>query len=432
MSARPARMYLDKGEIDRPVIDVSRERMALVFDRFDHVVVSFSGGKDSTVCLNLALEEHRRRNGAPDDPGSWTGQKLHVLFYDEEAIPYQTEEYVRRVAEIPDVDLTWLCLPVRHLNACSPAHPWWYCWDPDQPEKWCRPLPPEAVTEWPGFPVHPADARPQIPDATGLFFDPATYGTVGFVMGIRAQESMTRLRAVTRRKEENWIVEHGGTFARGNVFKCYPVYDWQTPDVWTAPARFGWDYNEAYDVQELIGIHGSGQRIAPPFGAEPMQMLHMYAKGFPELWDKMVDRVPGAATAARYSRTELYAFKGRPAPREGETWQDLIRRLLLRHEPTIRAEVAQRLQGEISWHANKIHELGWKLSDNPILPTAPHPVTGMSWEWVAMIAMRGDVKKRKTAGWELGEDSPEQRKRLWAEYRAQRDEIRSAEKVVSA
>jgi predicted phosphoadenosine phosphosulfate sulfurtransferase len=459
-------MYLDKIEDERNVLDLARERVAIIFDRFDHVCVSFSGGKDSTCCLNICLDEHRRRHGTPPgvsgprdsgdpevatsrqgeigiggaspegndgDAGAaqtWDGAKMHVLFYDEEAISYQTEEYVRRVAQLPDVELTWLCLPVRHLNACSPAHPWWYPWDPDVPDKWVRPMPPEGIGEWPGFPVYPVEDRPQVPDATGLFFDPKVHGVVAFVMGIRADESMTRLRAVTRKKEENWIVQHLGTHDKGNVWKCYPIYDWKTADVWTAPKAMGWDYNQSYDIQELIGIHGSGQRIAPPYGAEPMQMLHMYAKGFPEVWDKMVDRVPGAAAAARYSRTELYGFRGRPAPKQGETWQQLIERLLSKHSPENRQEVASRLQQEIRWHYMKIREMGWRETEHPILPTAPHPLTGMSWEWCAMIALRGDVKRRKTAGWELGEDSQEQREKLWAAYRQQFEETQFAKRTV--
>ena len=420
MGARKARMYLDKQVVDKNVYDLARERIEMIFDRFDHVCVSFSGGKDSTVCFNLTYEEAKRRDRLP----------LDVVFYDEEAISYQTEDYVRRVAQLPGVSLRWMCLPFTMLNACSPAHPWWWCWDPAIPEKWTREMPPEAIAEWPGFPVYPMEKRPQIHEAVGMFFDPQKHGTVGYVMGIRATESMTRLRAVTRKKEENWIVQHLGDYDKGHVWKCYPIYDWQTSDVWTAPNKFGWDYNESYDIQELIGIHGSNQRIAPPYGAEPMQMLHMWAKGHPELWDKMVDRVPGAAAAARYSRTELYAFRGRPKPKRGETWQELIRRLLEKHEASVRKEVATRIQQEIRWHYMKIEEAGWKREDHPILPTAPHPMTGMSWEWLAMIALRGDIKRRKVAGWELGEDTPERREKLWAEYRSQREEDLTARRAV--
>lgn len=448
--ARSARMYLDKTDVEESVLDMALGRMALAFDRFDHMAVSFSGGKDSTCCLNLALHEHRKRHGIP--PGvkggerwpldgekypEWDGKKLEVIFYDEEAISYQTEDYVRRVSQLPDVSMRWFCLPFTLLNSTSTKYPWWWPWDEADREKWCRPMPPEGIHEWDGFPLYPMEQRPQIHDAVGMFFSPEEHGTVGYIMGIRADESMTRLRAVTRRMEENWIVQHLGRFDKGNVWKCYPIYDWRTADVWTAPSKFGWDVNETYNLQELHGFHGSRQRIAPPFGAEPMQMLGMWATCHPELWDKMVDRVPGAATAARYARTELYGFGGRAKPKRGESWEELIVRMANKHHGSVRTIVKERLKDEVSWHYNKIVEAGMAptiadaMKTHPILPTAPHPITGMSLQWLAMIAQRGDIKRRKVAGWELGEDSPENRRKLWANYKAEWEEQQTAERAVN-
>ena len=79
---------LKKEVVNKSVLDLAYERLNNVFDQFDTVSVSFSGGKDSTICLNLTLEVARQRNRLP----------LDVVHWDEEAIPYQTEEYVRRVS----------------------------------------------------------------------------------------------------------------------------------------------------------------------------------------------------------------------------------------------------------------------------------------------------------------------------------------------
>ena len=105
-----------KKDIEKDVYTLAIERINRTYDIFDNVVVMFSGGKDSTVCLNLALQVAKERNKLP----------LHVYFFDEEAIPYETIDYVTRVADLPEIKMNWLCLPVKHRNGCSRNHPYWY------------------------------------------------------------------------------------------------------------------------------------------------------------------------------------------------------------------------------------------------------------------------------------------------------------------
>ncbi|HGC7361608.1 TPA: phosphoadenosine phosphosulfate sulfurtransferase, partial [Streptococcus agalactiae] len=40
----------------KTVYDLAMSRIKYIFDNFDHVYISFSGGKDSGVMLNLALK----------------------------------------------------------------------------------------------------------------------------------------------------------------------------------------------------------------------------------------------------------------------------------------------------------------------------------------------------------------------------------------
>jgi hypothetical protein len=94
----------------------------------------------------------------------------------------------------------------------------------------------------------------------------------------------------------------------------------------------------------------------------------------------------------------------------------LINRLLDRWPPEEQKKIRERIKEEIRWH--------YRNTPNPILPTAPHPITGMTAEFLSMIAMRGDLKKRRTAGWELGENTPENQKKIALEYRAQHREMK--------
>lgn len=370
--------------VDTDVLTLARERLAHVFDLHDHVAVSLSGGKDSTVILNLTLEEAQRRGRLP----------LRVVFFDEECIYFENIEYIRRVAANPDIALEWYCLPVKHRNACSSESPYWSPWAPEDQDRWVRPLPPEAITELPGYDAADPEHRKSIPEISGLLFPPAL-GNCAFILGIRADESITRRRAVSFRTTDNYIVKHssgyGGTgkvMGWGNLWKAYPIYDWRTPDVWLAPKLLGWDYCHVYDLMDKIGISPSQQRLAPPFGEEPMQGLHQWHLIEPELWFRMCARVPGAATARRYARTELYAFGDLPQRPAGLTYEEFLTGLIeQKHEGKIRAQVAKSVRGLIRQHFNK--------TGDPIGIHKEHPQTGISWDFLLKIAIRGDFKNRK-------------------------------------
>jgi predicted phosphoadenosine phosphosulfate sulfurtransferase len=395
------KLSLEQVRLDQDVYSLACERTAEVFRRFDHVMVAFSGGKDSTAVLNVALEV------AHSSPEFARHLPLRVVHFDEEAIPYETEQYVRRVSQRDDVALEWYCLPVRHRNACSRRSPWWWPWAPEARDLWCRPLPPEAITELSGFPVWPAEARPSIPDSNGLLAPPRL-GNVAMLMGIRAQESLTRHRALLRKRELNYLVKSDAGTSAGNLWKAYPVYDWTTRDVWTAPARLGWDYNRAYDRLEMAGLTHYQQRCSPAFGEEPLEKLHTYAQCFPDVWAKMVDRVPGVGAAARYARTELWAYRDRPEKPPGMLWPEFIAHYLGKFGSADAAMIAARVGEEMRLHYRKVSQ--------PIAAKTRHPATGVSWEWLLMVAMRGDFKGRKNAGQEQEPSNPERTGRVWRRY----------------
>lgn len=398
-------MILKKHVVDEDVLTLARQRMAQAFDQFDTVMVSFSGGKDSTVVLNLALEEAERRNRLP----------LWVLSFDEEAIPYQTEDYMRRVANDPRVNFTWLCLPVVHRNGCSKASPVWYPWAPEDEDKWVRPMPPEGLTTYGAWPTDPPSLRLSIPDGVHLLFDKRTHGRTVMLMGIRADESLLRQRAVSRREVDNWLIPHfPGTADRAWVWKGYPIYDWSTPDVWRAPAQLGWDTNEAYDLMEMAGMPWEAQRCAPPYGEQPMRGLWTFKVCFPELWDRMAVRVPGAQTAARYASTELYGagragFTGDDLA-EGDTWDAKCARLLEEHPEGVRQFVANKIVTWAKWH--------YLHTTDPIL-FAPHPVTGVGWQFLLRVAEKGDFKDRLQPPHTLDETV---RARMRSAYEAERSQ----------
>lgn len=44
------------------VYDLAQERLHVIFQNFDNIYISFSGGKDSGVLLNLCIDYIRKHN----------------------------------------------------------------------------------------------------------------------------------------------------------------------------------------------------------------------------------------------------------------------------------------------------------------------------------------------------------------------------------
>ena len=53
---------MKKEIVTKNVYDLAQERLRMIFNEFDNVYISFSGGKDSGVLLNLCIDYIRRNN----------------------------------------------------------------------------------------------------------------------------------------------------------------------------------------------------------------------------------------------------------------------------------------------------------------------------------------------------------------------------------
>ena len=349
---------------------------------------------------------------------------MKVVFWDEEAIAPNTVDYVRRVSQDPRVDMKWLCLPITHINACSREHPHWACWDQEAKDLWCRELPTDdcVITEADlGYKFARAPFSQHI--HTSITLCGVHEGTVGLMLGLRADESLSRYRSVAKRQYLNYISPcpspYKGTKSREEIQKAAdkmgvmdvdewlvssrsatghgsryhfvkPIYDWTSEDVWTAPKNFGWDHNTAYADQARAGISLNDQRVATPWAAEPLRGLYMYSECYPDLFEKMLKRVPGCATAHRYGRTALYGYGGIVGwDRNTNDPEALIEQALKAWPDNQRDLLRDRIELEISRHYSKER-------DTPI-PLEEEGFSGVTWKFLYMLAVRGDPKGRKVA-----------------------------------
>lgn len=351
-----------KKYLDKNVYEMACERIEYLYANYDDIEVSFSGGKDSTAMLLCCIDVARKLGKLP----------VKAFFYDEEAIHPPTIEYVERVRNDPDVELKWYCLPIQHRNACSNEQPYWTCWNPDEKDIWCRPMPENVITEHERFTM-------------GMTMQ--EFGTEHFrntnkvvIQGIRTEESLRRYRAVAMKKDENFISKPDK-----GVYFAYPIYDWSSADVWRLVKLKDADYNKTYDIFNRSEQYGNllNQRVCPPYGEEPLRGLHLYAECFPELWSKMINRVKGAATAARYGNTEIYSTGYKP---EHTDWKSHVNNLLQTYTGKDKAKVANVLNQALRSHRKKTNQT--------IPQDNPHPLSGVSWKYLAKIATRGDFKGR--------------------------------------
>ena len=75
---------------EQNVYEALQDRLKLIFEEFENIYLSFSGGKDSGVLLNLVLDFKRKYY--PD-------RKIGVFHQDFEAQYTVTTEYIERTFE---------------------------------------------------------------------------------------------------------------------------------------------------------------------------------------------------------------------------------------------------------------------------------------------------------------------------------------------
>lgn len=313
-----------KKYLEINVYDALQERLKFIFANFDNIYVSFSGGKDSGLLLNLVLD-YARRNHIP--------RKIGVFHQDFEAQYELTTNFVTRMFEnnLGMIEPFWVCLPMASRCAVSNFQMYWYPWEEAKKDTWVRPMP--------QFPyIINKDNNPfefykdkmlqeDLYAAFGSWYANHHAGKSICLLGIRADESLNRYRAYANAHKDILKNRQWTTKLADNLYNAYPLYDWTTKDVWVANAKFDFDYNEIYDLFWKAGLSIAQMRVASPYHESAKESLNLYRVLEPVTWAKVVGRVQGANFGAIYGNTRALGC-GKVVLPEGHTWRSYVKFLL--------------------------------------------------------------------------------------------------------
>lgn len=314
------------------VYDAANERLKFIFENFERIYLSFSGGKDSGVMLNMTID-YMRKHGIT--------QKIGVMILDNEANYEHSLTFMHSILEknLDLLDVYWCCLPITLPCTVSHYAVEWQCWGERDKERWIRPMPTQSyivnIQNCPFDYFREDMGYQEFWDKFGDWYGQGK--RTACLIGIRCVESLNRFRAIMNQEKE---ILHGQMWTKKNteyVYNCYPLYDWRTEDIWTANAKFEWEYNGLYDIFYKAGVPVHKMRVASPFMSESKSSLGMYRVIDPHTWARLCCRVQGANFVATYGKQLGYkSFKLPP----GHTWKSFTKFLL----DTLPKEVAENFK----------------------------------------------------------------------------------------
>lgn len=375
------------------VFDTALERMIELYKSGDRIVVGFSAGKDSGICLELARIAARATGNLP----------VEAVIVDDEIMVPGTYEYAERVHAMPDVKLDWLGMREPMVNVFNRKNPFYWVFDEQMdPKDWVR-QPPDYI-EWY---TNNIDLYHAIwPDR----YPPKPGHRMVLIIGLRTAESANRVLAI---HSAGGFISAPTPTPWGPISKAYPIYDWKDGDVWKAVQDNGWDYNHAYDTFTKMGVARKKQRVAPPtmafFG---MELLRVSALAWPKWFDKVSDRCPGIRSVVNFGVKAI-----QPMRLKGESWRDCYYRECVDNAPEWIAKRSQKA----AEHMIKAHQTH---------STSPFPETSNcfqcaatgpgSWRTLGDLMYTGDpysLKARFLPYIQPGDFRPEDT-RLWEDFPA--------------
>lgn len=283
---------------DRNVYEAALDRIDRVYSSHDEVWVSYSGGKDSLVCLKL-MEEYLDSKGWKD--------KINVIFRDEEVINGSIRDFVLSQYDNPRYNFVYLATPLQSEIFILGTKRKYIQWDEKRKDNWIVPKPDVAETM--------KGVMKQEEFEKYFFKDKRK--RIALCIGIRAQESLLRFQGITA----STIPYLTKSSLVKNVSMFKPVYDWSEKDVFKYFYDKDIEYCKVYDSQVF---NKDPLRVASAIHAEAAKQLHKLKTSDPVLYNQIMEVFPEVDVQARYYKsmmkgnTEKIAYEYKE--KAGDAW----------------------------------------------------------------------------------------------------------------
>lgn len=299
--------------VPKNVAEAAEERLRYIFEEFDKIIVSISGGKDSTVLAYMTLLEAHRRN-----------RRVGLLFIDEEVVYQSTVDQVDYLMNLFPENTTrlWLQFPFRLTNATSFSESQLICWEEGKHKLWMHPKKPYAIQHkpWPdeGQTVRDKNKGFGFYDVIDNFQRLRT--DTAFLVGLRAVESMNRFQAVSKNpgyKNCFWSTKCGGP----GCVSFYPIYDWNFHDIWKYIYDHNIRYSRIYDYQFKKGMGIRDIRVSSLIHEKSFRSLVELPEFEPKTYDRLLKRIQGIQVGHLYGK-DARMLKVRKLPKNFKSWLD--------------------------------------------------------------------------------------------------------------
>ena len=300
-----------KEYTDKTVLEASRERISYIFDEFDNIIVSISGGKDSTVLCHLALQEARKR-----------GRKIGIFFLDEEVVYRNTVEQVEYLMSLypENTNRFWLQIPFNLTNSTSFADGQVKCWEQSKKKLWMHPRKKENIlTKTWSHETKIADKNKGFGFYDVLYNFELSFENTAFLVGLRADESLNRYRTMVKHKgykEIYWSTKRAGT-----NYTFYPIYDWGFHDVWKYIGEQKIRYHKYYDFAYKKGKHINEIRVSSLTHEKSFKSIQDLPEFEFDTYEKLLKRIKGISFAQETAKDKKM-FKVQTLPKNYKSWRE--------------------------------------------------------------------------------------------------------------